>query len=183
MQDLIIYNHENRRLGTFPSHGFSFLFQGSGSHLLILYSIILNYNLPESVPRRFSFLTNYLPIAPRVSLNLYPFTSNINISTHDQHEVYHHRLGYLLHGVFSAGSSAEYFFSYCHVELKTDIFAVVMRAPTHAMNEYRAVFNSAPAFADLNHISPFNLAGFDPHHLPLSMGGIRGASNIGVMIM
>ena len=58
-----------------------------------------------------------------------------------------------------------------------------MRAPTHAMNEYRAVFNSAPVFADLTNISPFNLAGFDPHHLPLSMGGIRGASNIGVMIM
>jgi len=51
------------------------------------------------------------------------------------------------------------------------------------MNEYRAVFNSAPVFTDLANISPFNLAGFDPHHLPLSMGGIRGASNIGVMIM
>ncbi|MCJ1243403.1 hypothetical protein MMC30_000600 [Trapelia coarctata] len=60
---------------------------------------------------------------------------------------------------------------------------IVMRAPTHAMNEYRAVFNSAPVFADLTHISPYNLAGFDPHHLPLSMGGIRGASRIGVMMM
>ena len=60
---------------------------------------------------------------------------------------------------------------------------VVMRIPQHAMNEYHAVFNSAPVFADLSHISPDNIAGFHPYALPLSMGGVPRGSQFGAVMM
>ncbi|MCJ1232580.1 hypothetical protein MMC14_000533 [Varicellaria rhodocarpa] len=60
---------------------------------------------------------------------------------------------------------------------------IVMRIPQHAMNEYHAVFNSAPVFADLSHISPDNIAGFHPYALPLSMGGVPRGSQFGAVMM
>jgi hypothetical protein len=57
---------------------------------------------------------------------------------------------------------------------------VVIRIPEHGMNEYHAVFNSAPIFNDLSHVAPDNILGFNPNSP--AMGGIRGGSRYGAMM-
>jgi len=60
---------------------------------------------------------------------------------------------------------------------------IVMRAPQHPVAEYRAVFDSAPSFADINLLSRSNVAGFLPYNLPITMNGLQVGSRIGVMMM
>ena len=45
------------------------------------------------------------------------------------------------------------------------------------MVEYRAQFNAAPIFADINQISPYALAS------SISIGALRRGSQIGIMVM
>jgi len=60
---------------------------------------------------------------------------------------------------------------------------IVMRVPQHPVAEYRATFDSAPSFADINLLSGSNVAGYIPYNIPISMNGLQGGSRIGVMIM
>ncbi|MCJ1412285.1 hypothetical protein MMC19_006378 [Ptychographa xylographoides] len=60
---------------------------------------------------------------------------------------------------------------------------VVVQVPLHAKVEYKAAFLGAPKFAEINHLSADNVAGFTPYGLPLAAAGLQGGSRIGIMMM